>query len=114
MTIDGEERLVVMAEIERRYRPGACGEPAEVARPSPESEEIVKAMRRAVAEQHEVRLYNVQLLKVGSIPKTSSGKIQRHACRTSFLSNCSASCRLAAEAAPTPTKSPYGDSTQLA
>jgi len=85
VTIDGEERLVVMAEIERRYRPGARGEPAEVARLSPESEEIVKAMRRAVAEQHEVRLYDVQLLKVGSIPKTSSGKIQRHACRTSFL-----------------------------
>ena len=26
------------------------------------------------------------LLRAGSIPKTSSGKIQRHACRKSFLS----------------------------
>jgi hypothetical protein len=27
----------------------------------------------------------VSLLKPGSIPKTSSGKIQRHTCRANFL-----------------------------
>ncbi len=47
--------------------------------------EIVQAIRRAVAESHELRAHAVLLLKAGTIPKTSSGKIQRHICRTSFL-----------------------------
>ena len=46
---------------------------------------MVRAIRQAVAENHELPVYAVLLLKTGSIPKTSSGKIQRHACRTGFL-----------------------------
>jgi len=38
-----------------------------------------------VAEEHEVQVYGVVLIKPGSIPKTSSGKIQRRACRADFL-----------------------------
>jgi acyl-CoA synthetase (AMP-forming)/AMP-acid ligase II len=45
----------------------------------------VKAIRQAVAEEHELRVDHVWLLDPGSIPKTSSGKIQRHACRAGFL-----------------------------
>ena len=43
------------------------------------------AVRRAVAEQHELHIAAVVLVKPGSIPKTSSGKIQRHACKAGFL-----------------------------
>ena len=39
-------------------------------------------------EQHELQVYAILLLKPGSIPKTSSGKIQRRACRAGFLAGC--------------------------
>src|SRR5215210_3204321 len=67
----GEERLVVVQELERRQE----GEAAEAA----------EAVRRAVAETHEVQVHEVVLVRAGTIPKTSSGKIQRHACRAGYL-----------------------------
>jgi acyl-CoA synthetase (AMP-forming)/AMP-acid ligase II len=71
--VDGEERLVVAAEVDHHRRP-----PTGV-------EEVVRSIRRAVAEHHQLPVYKVLLLRVGGIPKTSSGKLQRHACRTAFL-----------------------------
>ncbi len=104
---EGEERLVIAAEIERRHferRQKADGLPAESDRRSSERrlpevdpwfspdvrqpvdfDEAVRAIRRAVSEQHELQVYAVLLLKPGTISKTSSGKIQRHACREQFL-----------------------------
>lgn len=72
--VGGEERLVIVHEVERR-----CHD-ADV-------EEVAGAIRQAVAERHELQVYAVVLLKTGSIPKTSSGKLQHHACRNAFLSN---------------------------
>ena len=46
---------------------------------------VVRAIRRAVAEEHDVRVHAVVLLRAGRIPKTPSGKVQRHACQASFL-----------------------------
>jgi len=40
---------------------------------------------RRCAEHYDLRVHAVTLIKTGGMPKTSSGKIQRHACRTSFL-----------------------------
>jgi acyl-CoA synthetase (AMP-forming)/AMP-acid ligase II len=84
------QRLVVTVEVDRRYRPQQPSE--QVAQNgmrgntiSPESQEIVKLIRQAVVRAHDVRVDSVALLKSGSIPKTSSGKIQRHACYTGFL-----------------------------
>ena len=71
--MEGEERLVVACEVERTYLRNL------------NPEEVVKGLRKAVSEEHDLQLYAVVLLKTGSIPKTSSGKIQRHACRTGFL-----------------------------
>lgn len=68
-----EERLVVIGELKRRYRRSA------------NASEVVAAVRRAVAEFHKLRIHDVSLIKPGSIPKTSSGKIRRSACRKSFL-----------------------------
>ncbi len=68
----GEERLVVVQELERHHR-------------DIDLDAVVRAIRRAVAEYHDVQVHNVALLKTGRIPKTSSGKIQRHACRAAFL-----------------------------
>lgn len=70
--VDGEERLVVVYELERRHR-------------TVDIETVADAIRQAVAQQHELHVYAVALLRPGSIPKTSSGKIQRHACRAGFL-----------------------------
>ena len=69
----GEERLVVVQEIERREHVTAI-------------EDVAGAIREAVAEHHDIQVYAVALVRAGSIPKTSSGKIQRGACRNAFLS----------------------------
>ncbi len=69
--IEGEERLVIVQEVERRRRNGL--------------EELAAAVRRAVAEEHEVQPYEVVLVRTGTVPKTSSGKVQRHACRAQYL-----------------------------
>jgi len=90
--VAGREQLVVVAEVERRYRQRrrqqehglAPGVNLETQAPL-DTEEVVKAIRRAVAEHHDLRTYDVLLLKFGSIPKTSSGKIQRYACRAGYL-----------------------------
>jgi acyl-CoA synthetase (AMP-forming)/AMP-acid ligase II len=86
---EGAERLVVAAEVERHIRPahaGAHGVAGGRTRlPQPDRDEIVRAIQRAVAEDHELEVYRVVLLKAGTIPKTSSGKIQRQACRRRYL-----------------------------
>ncbi len=69
---DGKQRLVVVQELERRVKG--------------DFRSVIQAIRRAVSREHELALDAVVLVKAGSIPKTSSGKIQRHACRESFLS----------------------------
>lgn len=70
--VNVQEKLVVVQEVERQYRNGNL-------------EEIVATIRQTVSEHHELQVYAVVLLKPGSIPKTSSGKIQRYACRNGFL-----------------------------
>ena len=75
--VDGKERLVIVAEVERRYH---------VKRDQLlDVEAVVQPIKRAVAQYHELGLYTVLLVKPGTIPKTTSGKIQRRACRANFL-----------------------------
>jgi acyl transferase domain-containing protein/acyl-CoA synthetase (AMP-forming)/AMP-acid ligase II/acyl carrier protein len=71
LTLDGEERLVVAHEVEYRRRP--------------DLHEVVGAVRAAVAEEHGLSVYGVALLRPGTIPKTSSGKTRRQACRDAYL-----------------------------
>jgi acyl transferase domain-containing protein/acyl carrier protein len=75
--VAGEERLVVVAEVNRRYQPQGSV-PLDVLA-------VVGAIRQAVAERHELQVHAVLLLESGSVPKTSSGKIQRQACKNDFL-----------------------------
>ena len=75
ITIKGQERLVVVQEVERTHLRNLA------------ADEIVGAVRRAIAEHHDLQLYGLQLIKTGSIPKTSSGKIQRFQCRAGYLDN---------------------------
>ncbi len=69
IAVDGDERLAVAAEIER----------GSIERPE-DTNAIHEAIRRAVTEEHEVPVHAVLLLVRGSLPKTASGKIQRHGC----------------------------------
>ncbi len=107
--IDGEEKLVVVTEVVRRYwkrrsdktersesveeekrqsdrRQGEAdlGVTSEVSLPL-DTEATIKSIRQKVAEEHQLQAYAIILIKPGSIPKTSSGKIQRYACRDAFL-----------------------------
>ncbi|MGZ6503323.1 MAG: AMP-binding protein, partial [Tumebacillaceae bacterium] len=72
--IDGEERLVIVQEIERAYRKANLAE-------------VVTAVRQAVSEEHQLQVHAVVLIKPVSIPKTSSGKVQRHACKAGWEAN---------------------------
>lgn len=90
LDVDGEEQLFVAAEVDVKgetiaYEPHRLSGliyredlPVNVA-------EIVAAIQQAVALHHEVRVSGILLLEAGAIPKTSSGKIQRQACRAGFL-----------------------------
>ena len=69
--VDGEERLVVAAELEREAR-------------AVDREALAGLVRQAVAEVHEINVYDTVWLRSGGLPRTSSGKIQRHACRLAY------------------------------
>ena len=70
----GQERLIVVCEVERGRNTKDWGD-------------VIEAIRRNVAAEHELPPDAVILVRSGSVPKTSSGKIQRHACREAFLEN---------------------------
>ena len=72
---DGVEQLVVAYEIERDHLRTL------------DVHELGLAARKAVAEEHELQLTRLVLLKTGTVPRTSSGKIQRRQCRADFLAN---------------------------
>ena len=91
--VDGadEEQLVVVAEVEPGYQPGIASAPNRQmgarahGRKALDVEATVRTIRRAVAEQHDARVRTVVLVRAGRIPMTTSGKVQRHACKASFL-----------------------------
>ena len=72
--VTGKEELVVLQEVQRQT-------------PPEKSFEIKCAIRHALAEDQALKPYSVVLLKPNTIPKTSSGKIMRSACRADFLRN---------------------------
>ena len=88
--IKGEEKLIVLAEVERRYwssnRLKAKSE-ATSSQAMVSVKDLTQLIRREIAKNHDLQVYTTLLLKPGSLPKTSSGKIQRHACRAEFLAN---------------------------
>jgi acyl-CoA synthetase (AMP-forming)/AMP-acid ligase II len=69
----GAERLVIVQEVERSYLRKL------------NVQEVASSIRQAVVAHHGLDIFATVLVKTGSIPKTSSGKIRRHACRAEFL-----------------------------
>ncbi len=66
MERDGREQLVIVAETVRAR--------------NMDWDAHLQAIRRAVTAEHELPPDAVYLVRSNSVPKTSSGKIQRHAC----------------------------------
>src|SRR5262249_19563116 len=73
--VDEDEALVIAQEVEREYAQ------------SLNAAEVVQAIRQAVAEAHDLDVHAVRLLHRGSVPKTTSGKVQRQACCAAFLND---------------------------
>ena len=69
---NGQEQLAVVQEIERNSDQHVIAE-------------AIAAIRRELALQHDIEVHAIRLIKMLSLPKTSSGKIQRRACREAFL-----------------------------
>lgn len=69
----GEEKLVVVQEVERTWLRKV------------DIDEVKRAIRKAVVQEYDLQVYAIALIRTGSLPKTSSGKIQRRSCRSKFL-----------------------------
>jgi acyl-CoA synthetase (AMP-forming)/AMP-acid ligase II/acyl carrier protein len=71
--VDNEEKLVIVAEVQRSFIRDL------------DVNSVCDAIREQISEEFELEVYAIQLLRTASILKTSSGKIQRKACRDGFL-----------------------------
>ncbi|WP_146214732.1 AMP-binding protein [Azospirillum thermophilum] len=71
--LQGEARLVIAHEVRRSALRGL------------DPDRLVKAILRTVSENHDLEVSAVVLLKPRGLPKTHSGKKQRHACRRDLL-----------------------------
>ncbi|MFF0039146.1 fatty acyl-AMP ligase [Streptomyces mirabilis] len=107
MVIDGRNHypqdLELSAEMSHgALRPGCTAafsvdggvegeQPVIVAETAPDaavdSERITEVIRSAIGEAHGLAVRDVVLVHPGTIPKTSSGKIQRHASRAAYLAD---------------------------
>ncbi len=72
---DGIEKLVIVQELERNYLRNT------------DFDELMAHIRKTIADEHELEVYSIALIRTGSIPLTSSGKIQRRQTRYEFLTD---------------------------
>jgi acyl-CoA synthetase (AMP-forming)/AMP-acid ligase II len=68
-----EEQLVVVQEVERadRHRVAIA--------------ELIATIREAITREHDIAPREIVLIRTGTLPQTTSGKIQRHLARQLFL-----------------------------
>jgi fatty-acyl-CoA synthase len=73
-SVPGEfgEQLVVVAE-----RAAGAGRT--------QQQPVADAVRAAVSRQHQIRVGDLRLVAAGTIPRTTSGKLARNACRAEYL-----------------------------
>ena len=70
--VEGDERLVVVQEMNAESGAFVI-------------EELAGLVRQNVMLRHDLPVHEMVLVKTGSLPTTSSGKIQRYACRAAYL-----------------------------
>ncbi len=95
--VEGEERLVLVQEMDRCYQSTQSAKT--------HIREVFTAIRQAVAEAHGLQVHAILLLRANSIPKTTSGKIQRQASKIGFLTQ-SLNVVGAWRTTPTPSRHP--------
>ena len=109
--VDGEERLAVAVELDREHwkrlatkraptvERGWKGLTPEQRSPQdgPSVQTISGDVRAALVREHGISAASIMLLPSGALPRTSSGKIQRHACYEKFESG-----RLTPQSHPSP------------
>lgn len=71
--VHADEQLVVVQEVERRGRKKM------------DFNDVIQTIRRTLIEHHDVSPYAIVLIRPASIPRTTSGKIQRQMTRTAYL-----------------------------
>ncbi|MEM7132774.1 MAG: MupA/Atu3671 family FMN-dependent luciferase-like monooxygenase [Chloroflexota bacterium] len=69
---DGAEQLVIVYEL----RPTTL---------DTDVDEIATAIRSSVVQTHDLEVHTIVLIEPNSLPKTTSGKVQRHRCQELFL-----------------------------
>jgi acyl transferase domain-containing protein/acyl-CoA synthetase (AMP-forming)/AMP-acid ligase II/acyl carrier protein/NAD(P)-dependent dehydrogenase (short-subunit alcohol dehydrogenase family) len=67
-----DEQLVMIHEVQRAYR-------------DLDPDEVFAAIRHAVLENHDINVHAIALIKMGSLPRTTSGKVARHACHDDYV-----------------------------
>ncbi|MBE9557509.1 MAG: AMP-dependent synthetase, partial [Proteobacteria bacterium] len=92
----GAEKLVIVQEIERVWRNRA------------DYVELEGLARAAIVAEHELMAHRVTFIRTGSLPKTSSGKVQRHRARQLWLDG-ELEVRGEVVPAPTPGKNRHVD-----
>jgi acyl-CoA synthetase (AMP-forming)/AMP-acid ligase II len=80
---EGPVRVLLVCELSSGYclreQTAAPGD-IQVAR-----KDLEAAIRREVSEEHGIRLHEIVVIPTATIPKTSSGKLQRRGCKASYL-----------------------------
>jgi len=72
--LDRQEALVVVHQINREHRQA-------------DFQAVIRAIRTAVTQEHELDPQAIVLIKPASLPITSSGKVQRQRCREQYLAD---------------------------
>ncbi len=103
VVVNGEERLVLAVELERRFWARIARErkpkkltsgwrkfrlkpqPSAYGKSSASARELCGDIREAIARTHGIRAHDIALLPPGTLPRTTSGKIRRRACREAYL-----------------------------
>ncbi len=70
---DGAEHLILAQEVDGRLE-------------SSEIKEIANRISTSITETHDLRLDDIVLVKPWTLPRTTSGKMQRYLCRSAYLS----------------------------
>ncbi len=68
-----EEKLVVIQEVKDKYVNDL------------DTDDIIKNIIKTISKHHELKTHTIVLIKQGTLPKTSKGKVQRNQCPTMFL-----------------------------
>jgi acyl-CoA synthetase (AMP-forming)/AMP-acid ligase II len=90
---EGPVRVVLVCELSKGYclqTQAASSSDIQVVR-----KDLEAAIRREVSEDHQIRVHEIIVIPTNTIPKTSSGKLQRSSVKASYLDGSLVRCETA-------------------